>query len=188
MCRRVLVVTPVAPDPQVLARAAGPDAVTQVVVPAARLSRLQWLTNEEDEARAAAEVAADVTETTTDERTHATVGDSDPAQAVEDALRTFAADEIVIVTRPDAEADWLEGGSVAEAVSRFDVPVRHVVAGETGDVEAPTAAVRPVTEPHEVARGADEATPARLMGRVALVVFSAVLLVLVLILLIMWLV
>src|SRR5918994_4228529 len=133
MPRRVLVVTPVAPDPEVLERAAGPDSLTQVVVPAAGLSRLQWLTGEEDEARAAAAVAADVTEASTDERTHATVGDADPAQAVEDALRTFPADEIVIVTRPDAEAEWLRGGSVAEAMSRFDLPVRHGVASQTGD-------------------------------------------------------
>ena len=186
MSRRVLVVTPVAPDPAVLARAAGADAVTQVVVPAARLSKLQWLTNEEDEARAAAAVTADVTEASTDDRTHASVGDSDPAQAVEDALRTFPADEIVIVTRPDAEADWLEGGSVAEAVTRFDLPVRHVVADETGEVEPPTAAVRPLTEPHEVARGADEATPARLLGRVGTLVLGAAVLVIVLVFLIYW--
>ena len=135
-----------------------------------------------------ATVAADVTEASTDERTHATAGDVDPAQAVEDALRTFPADEIVIVTRPDAEADWLEGGSVAEAVSRFDLPVRHVVATETAELEPPTAAVRPITEPHDVARGADQATPARLMGRVGLVGFGTVAIVLVLILLIVWLV
>ncbi len=37
-------------------------------------------------------------------------GDSDPSVAVQDALREFAADEVVVVTRPDEEASWLEEG------------------------------------------------------------------------------
>ena len=55
------------------------------------------------------------------------VGDGDPLQALEDALRTFPADEIVISTHPPGRSHWLEKGVVAEAERRYDVPVTHVV-------------------------------------------------------------
>jgi hypothetical protein len=187
---QVLVVTPVAPDPTELERTirahAGQDAITQVVVPAVGMSKLQWLTGEEDEARAAAEVTAQQTEEATGDRTHAAVGDSDPVQAVQDALATFPADEIVIVTRPDEDADWLEGGSVAEALRRFDLPVHHLVA-TPGGVEPARQEVRPLEERHEVARGAVQETPARLLNRVGVVVLGAAAVVIVVVLLVYWL-
>jgi hypothetical protein len=55
------------------------------------------------------------------------VGDSDPLQAIEDALRTFGADEIVISTHPEGRSNWLERNVVAVARERFDVPITHVV-------------------------------------------------------------
>jgi GABA permease len=55
------------------------------------------------------------------------VGDSDPVQAIGDALRTFAPDEIVISTHPEGRSNWLERGVVNHARERFDVPLTHVV-------------------------------------------------------------
>ena len=55
------------------------------------------------------------------------VGDGDPLQAMEDALRTFGADEIVISTHPEGRSHWLERGVVSEARQRFAVPITHVV-------------------------------------------------------------
>jgi nucleotide-binding universal stress UspA family protein len=55
------------------------------------------------------------------------IGDADPLQAMEDALRTFGADEIVISTHPPGRSHWLERGVVDGARERFDVPVTHVV-------------------------------------------------------------
>ncbi|MGI9112087.1 MAG: hypothetical protein ACR2GT_07820 [Gaiellaceae bacterium] len=55
------------------------------------------------------------------------VGDGDPLQAIEDALRTFGADEIVISTHPEGRSHWLERNVVAQARDRFDVPITHVV-------------------------------------------------------------
>ena len=55
------------------------------------------------------------------------VGDGDPLQAIEDALRTFGADEIVISTHPEGRSNWLERNVVATAKDRFDVPITHVV-------------------------------------------------------------
>jgi len=55
------------------------------------------------------------------------VGDGDPLQAIEDALRTFGADEIVISTHPEGRSNWLERNVVEVARERFDVPITHVV-------------------------------------------------------------
>jgi hypothetical protein len=55
------------------------------------------------------------------------VGDSEPLQALEDALRTFAPDEIIISTHPEGRSNWLEKGIVDAARERFAVPITHVV-------------------------------------------------------------
>jgi hypothetical protein len=55
------------------------------------------------------------------------VGDSDPLQAMEDALRTFGPDEIIISTHPEGRSNWLERGVVSAARERFAVPITHVV-------------------------------------------------------------
>jgi hypothetical protein len=55
------------------------------------------------------------------------VGDADPLQAIEDALRTFGADEIIISTHPEGRSNWLEKGVVSGAQRRFTVPITHVV-------------------------------------------------------------
>ena len=43
------------------------------------------------------------------------IGDGDPLQAIEDALRTFAPDELVISTHPEGRSNWLERGVVDPA-------------------------------------------------------------------------
>lgn len=56
------------------------------------------------------------------------VGDSDPLQAVEDALRDFKADEIIISTHPYSQSNWLERGVVRRVRELVDIPVSsHVV-------------------------------------------------------------
>ncbi|HEY2073306.1 MAG TPA: hypothetical protein VGG88_07010 [Gaiellaceae bacterium] len=55
------------------------------------------------------------------------VGDQDPLVAIEDALRTFGADEIVISTHPEGRSHWLEQKLVDRARERFAVPITHVV-------------------------------------------------------------
>ncbi len=63
------------------------------------------------------------------------VGDGDPLQAIEDALRTFGADEVIISTHPEGRSNWLERGVVQGARDRFEVPITHVVV----DLEAEDA-------------------------------------------------
>jgi hypothetical protein len=90
----------------------------RVVVPTVRQSRLQWLTNADDDARERADDAASsIANALTSQDTVASAGDPDPVLAAKDALGEFAADEIIVVTRPDEEATWLEEGS-SEAIAR----------------------------------------------------------------------
>jgi hypothetical protein len=133
--RRVLVVTtgPVDEDAlreEVREHVSGEEAEIRVVAPAAELSRLQWLASDEDRARAkAGKVARETTEAVeeTGSVEDAEVGDPDPVQAIEDALRTFPADELIIVTRSGEDATWLEEGSPEEAFERFHLPTTHLV-------------------------------------------------------------
>ena len=55
------------------------------------------------------------------------IGDGDPIQAVEDALRTFQPDELIVSTHPEGRSHWLERGVVDKVRDRFDLPVTHVV-------------------------------------------------------------
>jgi GABA permease len=55
------------------------------------------------------------------------IGDSDPNVAIEDALRVFPADEIVISTHPPHRSHWLENGVVERARNEIDLPITHVV-------------------------------------------------------------
>jgi hypothetical protein len=55
------------------------------------------------------------------------VGDGDPLQAIEDGLRTFDADELIVSTHPPGRSNWLERDVVAKARERFDIPITHVV-------------------------------------------------------------
>jgi hypothetical protein len=66
------------------------------------------------------------------------VGDAEPVQAMEDALRLFGADEIIISTHPEGRSHWLEKGIVDAARERFAVPITHVVV----DLEAEREDVR----------------------------------------------
>lgn len=55
------------------------------------------------------------------------VGDADPDAAMRDALRSFAADEIVIWTHTPDRSAWLERGIVQRVREEVDLPVTHVV-------------------------------------------------------------
>lgn len=106
----------------------GSDIEVKVVAPASGLSRLDWLTNAEDDARDdARERAHEVADALPTDRVTATAGDTDPLLAIEDALREFPADQIVMITRGSEDSSWLENGTADAARERFDVPVLHLV-------------------------------------------------------------
>jgi hypothetical protein len=100
-----------------------------VVTPALNSPLRHW-TSDEDDARAAAQERLDASL----ERlrllgvqAQGNVGDADPLQAIEDALRTFGPDEIILSTHPEGRSHWLERGVVDKARERFAVPITHVV-------------------------------------------------------------
>jgi hypothetical protein len=56
------------------------------------------------------------------------VGDGDPLQALDDAMRTFRPDEVVISTHVPERSGWLERDVVRRARSRYrDTPITHLV-------------------------------------------------------------
>jgi hypothetical protein len=64
------------------------------------------------------------------------VGDHhEPNAALEDALRYFAADEVIISTHPPHKSRWLERGVVDRARREVPLPITHVVV----DLEAEAA-------------------------------------------------
>ena len=130
----VLLVTTVPGEPNKLSaelrRVIGhDDANVLVVAPATNVSPLQWLANDEDAARGEARRAAEDAAKAVDSPSVAidpTSHDADAAQAVADAPRNFDADEIVVVTRPGDESNWLEDDALAVALAGTHVPVRRV--------------------------------------------------------------
>ena len=100
-----------------------------VVTPALNSPLKHWV-SDEDDARAAAQRRLDSSLELLAQagvQARGEVGDGDPLQAMEDALRTFGADEIIISTHPEGRSNWLERGVVEKARERFAVPITHVV-------------------------------------------------------------
>lgn len=114
----------------ILDRAAGAGGVELLVVAPALNSRLRHWLSDVDRARRAAELRLDhcleILWTYGLDASGA-VGDADPMQAIEDGLRAFPADEIVIATHPPGRSHWLEHRLVERARHRFPQPVVHVV-------------------------------------------------------------
>ncbi len=143
--RRVLVVANETVGGEELMNAIGELALAgktrfHVVCPALN-SRIRTWTSDEDAARAAAQKRLEATLarlSSVGVEAEGEVGDLDPLVAMEDGVRTFHPDEIVISTHPVGRSHWLERGVVAAARERFDVNVTHVVV----DLEAQQGASR----------------------------------------------
>lgn len=108
---------------------AGHRAQVLVVTPALNTKLRHWV-SDEDSARAAAErrladSLAGLAAAGVDARGE--VGDADPVQSIDDALRTFSPDQVIISTHPEGRSNWLERGVVEAARERFAVPIEHVV-------------------------------------------------------------
>jgi hypothetical protein len=113
---------------EVVRRAEG-DANVLVVCPALNSPVRHWA-SDEDGARALAHDRLDESLgalSAAGVEARGEVGDADPIQAMDDALRTFGADEIVISTHPPGRSNWLEKKIIARAQERYDVPITHVV-------------------------------------------------------------
>jgi hypothetical protein len=102
-----------------------------VVVPAMASSRLEHLAHDVDGAIAEADKRLTASLQAMDAaglRARGEVGDHhDPNQAIEDMLRAFPADELIISTHPPDRSKWLERGVVERARREVPLPVTHVV-------------------------------------------------------------
>ena len=111
-------------------RIAGRSHARVLVVCPALNSPLRHWASDEDDAREKAQERLDASLKTMQGagiQASGEIGDGDPIQAIEDALRTFQPDELVVSTHPVGKSHWLERGVVDKARERFALPVTHVV-------------------------------------------------------------
>ncbi len=153
----------------------GGEPNVRVVAPA-RVGKLEWLTSDEDAARADADRRAERAASTIDGQasTETEQGDTDPVLAVEDALRTFPAQEILIVGG--------EGDAVLElSLLPLGLPVTRV-----GASRAPAPGDAVGRDTRRVVEGRSPATPFALLAGVNLVVMLAVAVIVLLAVLAIW--
>lgn len=153
------------------------DVSVLVVAPAEHVGPLQWLTSQEDEARAEAEELAEraahaVEAEVPTEEVHTEVGDRDPLLAVEDALADFPADEIVLAGHADDRTE--------AQLRRFGLPVARLDGGE--EVSGAEEFARDIT------RGRSARTPVVVIVGVGAVILGAIALLSLLAFLVSWLV
>jgi GABA permease len=133
MPKRILALVAEPVDAEALRAAVGPavanDAEVLVVAPSLNTRRRFFLADP-DPAIERAEAVQEETVARLDADGIDAVGDTgeeDPLLALQDALTTYQADEIVLFTHAGGKQNWLEEGLVDAATTRFDVPVRHMV-------------------------------------------------------------
>jgi hypothetical protein len=104
------------------------DAEIMVVAPALHRSALRfWLSDADEAIRRAELVQHETVEGLDDEGLDARgdTGEGDPVKAVQDALVTFAADRIVLFSRPVSEQRYDEAIDADALRQRFGVPVQR---------------------------------------------------------------
>src|SRR5919106_96765 len=122
-------------------RARGAETEILVVTPALTSSRAAHCASDVDEAIEEARQRMELSLQAIQEaelRARGQVGDGEPNVAIEDALREFPADEIIISTHPPERSRWLERGVVERARDEIELPITHVVV----DLEAEAARAR----------------------------------------------
>jgi hypothetical protein len=107
------------------------EAEVMVVAPALQQDALHFWMSDADDAIAKAERVRRETVRRLDEQGVAASGDtgeSDPEQAIQDALQSFPADRIVLFTHPESERAYREDLDPEGLEQRFGVPVDHALA------------------------------------------------------------
>ena len=128
MGRNVLVVSTVEHGEDVLRARLGSDVdEVKVVVPVVQQGFLDWLANDEQAAAAAERAAAHLADELP-RVSEARKGEADVLLAIEDALATFDADEVVVALHPEDEAPFADRVAQDDVrPSVHGVPVRAVV-------------------------------------------------------------
>lgn len=125
---RVVVVSSSKLDKDALWGVVAPDDELHVVVPVVKQSRLQWLTNDEDEARADAQAVGDkVAKDAPANASDVDVKPDPPQQVVRDAIAEHRPDRVVVALRDGEDATWLEEGGLDELPGAIDgIPVDRI--------------------------------------------------------------
>ena len=132
-----------------LADAAGGAAVELDVLAPILASRSHYWTSDLDHEREDAQQRLDASLAWAARQGFAAkgeVGDPDPLVAIEDELRDFGADEVIIATR-SRDTSWLAKRMLGHLSGELDVPVREIVVGD--DPPNPPAPPAPPTTEEE---------------------------------------
>jgi hypothetical protein len=133
MAKRILALVSEPISADVLRSAVGEqdanDAEVLVVAPALNSKKRYFLADPDPAIERADAVQQETVERLDEEGIDAAgdTGEEDPMLALQDALTTYEADEIVLFTHAGGKQNWQEEGLVEEATNRFSVPVRHLV-------------------------------------------------------------
>ncbi len=117
---------------EIAARVGDGDREVLVIAPALN-SRIRHWVSDVDEALARAHDRVDLSLADLRERgisARGEVGDANPLLAIADALAAFPATELVIVTHPAGQSNWLEHHLIERATCRFHLPITHLVSTE----------------------------------------------------------
>jgi hypothetical protein len=132
MAKKILAVASEPISGEVIRNAVGAEAAQEaevlVIAPALNSKLRFWVSDPDAAIERAAEVAEESAESMEAEGVDAAsdTGESDPVLAIQDALATFPADEIVLCTHAGGERTWLEEGVVEDVRARFaDRTVHH---------------------------------------------------------------
>ena len=111
-----------------LADVVSPDDELHIVVPAVEQSRLQWLTNDEDAARAEASTVGEAIQTVAPvDATNIEVKPDLPRQLVLDAIAEHDPAKVVVALREGDDATWLEEGELDGLPTEIEgVPVVRI--------------------------------------------------------------
>jgi nucleotide-binding universal stress UspA family protein len=104
------------------------DVELLVVTPALQPSALRfWLSDADDAIARAQRTEQETVQRLGEEgvEVDSETGESDPEQAIQDALATFPADEILVFTHSDDKQGYREDVDVAVLERRFGVPVKQ---------------------------------------------------------------
>jgi hypothetical protein len=133
MAKKILALVSEPVSGEALKKAVGREraetAEVLVVAPALNTRRHFLLSDVDSAIERAEEVQEETVERMEEEGVDAAgdTGESDPLLAIQDALQTFPADEIVLFTHTSGKQNWLEEGLVDEARDRFGRPVEHIL-------------------------------------------------------------
>ena len=137
MAKKILALVSEAVSADALRSAIGHDAANDaevlVVAPALNTKTRYILADPDPAINRAEQVQEETVERLNEEGVDAAAGvpgEEEPMLALQDALATYPADEIVLFTHEGGAANWQEQGLVEQAQERFPAtPVRHIVIG-----------------------------------------------------------